>query len=142
MIRPYDIADLMRKYISDGFTFESLSNITDASIEGLKRLYYDKPLSEEDKKDIDCASLFLMFLYMEPIGYDGYLESITELICVKFKLSQKAIAKYLGLDEVQFRCFIKEPEKLENGYQLTLRLLHLYTVFFRDTKYYYEGYNE
>lgn len=138
MISSYDISDLLKKFISDGFTFESLSMITGSPIISLKRLYHGEQLSAEEIKDLDCAMTFLLFIYMENTDHNDYLKTVVDVISDRFAISINAIAKYLGLNEEQFHCFVKNPEKQKDGYQLTVKLLHLYTTIFRDKKYYSE----
>lgn len=138
MIQACSFTELIRKFIEDGFTFACLSNVTGAPMESLKRLYDGDLMSIEERKEIDYAMVFLQLLYMENIEYEGYLESIVEILKEQFEVSHEAIAAYLGLTMKQFYSFIIKPEAHDNSYSLTKRLLHLYTTFLRDKKFSYE----
>lgn len=64
-----------------------------------------------------------------------YIGDISDVMSNVFKVSQSAIAKYLGLGDDEFQNFLVEPEKYPNGYNLSIKLLHLFKTFIIDKRY-------
>lgn len=130
-----DIHDLMEKYFADGFTMEGLSKTTGVSVSLLQRVRANDKLTIEENKQLNPVLYFLMQLYMCNTNDGAYLKDIVTATSAYFEVPPRAISKYLGLDKEQFELFLNKPEQYENGYELTIKLLHLFTSFVREKNY-------
>ena len=72
---------------------------------------------------------FLCSLYMVDTGNPGYLKDCTDVLERYFNLSHIATANYLELTEHELNSFLDNPVSYENGYKLSLKLMHLRTIF-------------
>ena len=130
-----DIHDLMEKYFADGFTMEGLSKTTAVPVSLLQRVRANDKLTVEENKQLNPVLYFLMQLYMCNTKDGAYLKDIVTATSAYFEVPPRAISKYLGLDKEQFELFLNKPEQYENGYELTIKLLHLFTSFVREKNY-------
>ena len=130
-----DIHGLMEKYLADGFTMEGLSKTTRVPVSLLQRVRAEDKLTMEETKQLNPVLYFLMQLYMCNTKDGAYLKDIVTATSAYFEVPPKAISKYLGLDKEQFELFLNKPEQYENGYELTIKLLHLFTSFVREKNY-------
>lgn len=130
-----DIHGLMEKYFADGFTMEGLSKTTGVPVLLLQRVRANDKLTVEENKQLNPVLYFLIQLYMCNTSDGAYLKDIVTAISAYFEVPPSAISKYLGLDKTQFESFLNKPVQYENGYELTIKLLHLFTSFVREKNY-------
>lgn len=130
-----NIQSLLEQYLNDGFTFECLSITTDVPIELINRCYNRDNLSQEDCHLLNAVLYTLTQLYLCDTTTKTYMGDILDVMCSLFKVSQSAVAKYLGLGDDEFKNFLVEPEKYPNGYKLSIKLLHLFKTFIIDKRY-------
>lgn len=127
-----DYRELFQQFFEDGFTAECLSAATGISQEKILRLSGEEALGAGDQNMMRS----MMYVLMEMYGYDfrkkEYLESIADSLNRFYKVPISAIMRYLGLDEEQYRQFINEPEKYEDGLFLAMKLMSLFTTFVRE----------
>lgn len=124
-----DIHVLMEKYFADGFTMEGLSRTTGVPVLLLQKACANDMLTVEENKQLNLQ------LYMCNTKDGAYLKDIVTATSTYFEVPPSAISKYLGLDKSQFELFLNKPEQYENGYELTIKLLHLFTSFVREKNY-------
>ena len=130
-----NIQSLLEQYLNDGFTFECLSIITDVPVELINRCYNRENLSQEDCRLLNSILYILMQLYLCNTTEKTYIGDMVNAMCSLFKVSQSAIAKYLGLGNDEFISFLDNPGKYPNGYNLSIKILHLFKTFTIDKKY-------
>lgn len=130
-----DIRVLMEKYFADGFTMEGLSKTTGVPVSLLQRVRANDKLTVDENKQLNPVLYFLIQLYMCNTSDGAYLKDIVTAISAYFEVPPSAISKYLGLDKTQFESFLNKPDQHENGYELTIKLLHLFTSFVREKNY-------
>ncbi len=130
-----DIHVLLEMYFADGFTMEGLSRTTGVPVPLLQRVRANDKLTMEENKQLNPVLYFLMQLYMCNTRDGAYLKDIVTATSTYFEVPPSAISKYLGLDKSQFELFLNKPEQYENGYELTIKLLHLFTSFVREKNY-------
>ncbi len=130
-----DIWSLLEQFLSEGFSLECLSKVTNTSIDVINRCYNREKLSQNDIHALNAVLWFLTQLYCCNTENKSYLYDIVSVLCDYLEVSRIAVAKYLGISEDQLNCFLNEPEKYSNGYNISIKLLHLYITFFRDKKY-------
>ena len=130
-----DIHSLLEKYFADGFTMEGLSKTTGVPTSLLQKAWSIDKLTMEDNKQLNPVLYFLMQLYMCNTKDGAYLKDIATAISAYFEVPPSAISNYLGLDNAQFKLFLNKPEQYDNGYELTIKLLHLFTSFVREKNY-------
>lgn len=135
VVEVLDIHDLMEKYFSDGFTMEGLSKTTEVPTSLLQKVRSNKNLTIKETTALNPVLYFLMQLYMCNTKDSAYLKDIVTATSAYFEIPPRAISKYLGLDEEQFKLFLNKPDQYENGYELTVKLLHLFTSFVRKKNY-------
>lgn len=133
-MRIYDIHTLLEQSFSDGFTVESLSKATNISAALISRCYHGKELEQEEYFTLNYLLDFLTQLYCCDISDDKYLHNIVTAICDYFMIPLSTIAKYLNLSEEQLGIFLDKPECYTNGYNLSIKLMHLFTTFVRDKR--------
>lgn len=130
-----NIQSLLEQYLNDGFTFECLSIIADVPVELINRCYNRENLSQEDGHLLNSVLYILTQLYFCDTTEKTYIGDLVDAMCSLFKVSQSAVAKYLGLGNDEFIKFLDEPEKYPNGYNLSIKLLHLFKTITIDKKY-------
>lgn len=94
-----NIQSLLAQYLNDGFTFECLSITTDVPVELINRCYNGENLSQEDCYLLNAVLYILTQLYFCDTTAKTYIGDISDVMCNLFKVSQSAIAKYLGLGD-------------------------------------------
>lgn len=126
------IQDLLDKFFADGFSMNCLCKATNVSADLINKAYAKEYLDMDEIMALNPVLYFLGQLYLCDTNHKTYLEDITTTICSYYEMSINAVSNYLGLDEVQFKVFLNNPEKYSNGYNLTIRLLHLFTTLVRE----------
>ena len=119
----------MQQFFSDGFTAENLSKITGVSADLISRCAHGETLSHNEIMDMGIVLDSLCSLYMVDTGNPGYLKECITVLEQYFNLPHIAIANYLELTELTLNSFLNNPVSYENGYELSLKLMHLRTIF-------------
>jgi hypothetical protein len=130
----YDIHDLLARCFTDGFAVESISKATDIPVELINRCYTNGELTQEDIHTLNYLLFFLMQLYGFDPDNDIYLKDIVETMNSYFKIPPDTIAKYLGLDESELSAFLTQPKSYNDGYRISIKLVHLFTTLIRDKR--------
>lgn len=130
-----NIWSLLDQYKADGFSLKCLSKVTDTSIDVIERCYNKEELNQDDVKELNTVLWFLGQLYCCDTNNKLYLHEIVLALCYYFEVSRIAVAKYLGIIEDQLSCFLDDPANYPNGYNLSIKLLHLFNTFLRDKRY-------
>lgn len=128
-----DLHYLLEKAFSDGFTIDNLSNVTGVSIDLINRVD-DKKLTQEDIKQLNSLLYFLSQIYLEDVANGKNLKDIVHILVSHFDLAYDTIAHYLELKTSELDEFLSKPEKYRNTYNLSLKLMNLFTAFVRDKK--------
>lgn len=123
-----DIHVLMEQFFSDGFTADNLSKITGVSSKIIMRCTNAETLSQREIMDMGTVLDLLGFLYMTDTNNLHYLKDCVASLEQYFSLPHIAIANYLGLNEPELDRFLESPESYNNGYKLSMKLMHLRTV--------------
>ena len=126
------IQDLLDKFFADGFSMNCLCKATNVSADLINKAYAKEYLDMDEIMALNPVLYFLTQLYLCDTNHKTYLEDITTTICSYYEMPINAVSNYLGLDEAQFKAFLNNPEKYSNGYNLTIRLLHLFTTLVRE----------
>ena len=129
-----DLHSLLEHFFSDGFTVESLSKATNISVELINRCYNGENLTKEDYHTLNYLINFLSQLYCCDMEDNAYLQNIVTVICNYFMISLSTIAKYLNLNVEQLNLFLDKPEHYPNGYNLSIKLMHLFMTLVRDKR--------
>ena len=116
-----DLHYLLEKAFSDGFTIDNLSNVTGV-------------LTQEDIKQLNSLLYFLSQIYLEDVANGKNLKDIVHILVSHFGLAYDTIAHYLELKTSELDEFLSKPEKYRNTYNLSLKLMNLFTAFVRDKK--------
>ncbi len=130
----YDFHDLLARCFTDGFTIESISKATDIPVELINRCYTNGKLIQEDFHTLNYLLVVLTQLYAVDPDDDIYLKSMVETMNSYFKILPGTIAKYLGLDESELNAFLTQPKSYNDGYRISIKLIHLFTTFIRDKR--------
>lgn len=131
-----DIWSMLEQFLSEGFSLECLSKVTDTSIDVINRCYNREKLSQNDMNALREVLWFLTKLYCcNTEENEPYLQDVVSVLCDFLEVSRTAIAKHLGISEDQLNCFLNKPEEYPNGFNITIKLLHLFNTVFRDKKY-------
>ena len=128
-----DLHYLLEKAFSDGFTIDNLSNVTGVSIDLINRVD-DKKLTQEDIKQLNSLLYYLSQIYLEDVANGKNLKDIVHILVSHFGLAYDTIAHYLELKTSELDEFLSKPEKYRNTYNLSLKLMNLFTAFVRDKK--------
>ena len=128
-----DLHYLLEKAFSDGFTIDNLSNVTGVSIDLINRVD-DKKLTQEDIKQLNSLLYFLSQIYLEDVANGKNLKDIVHILVSHFGLAYDTIAHYLELKTSELDEFLSKPEKYRNTYNLSLKLMNLFTAFVKDKK--------
>ncbi len=129
-----DIHSLLERFFSDGFTAECLSKTSNISVELINRCYNGENLTKEDYHTLNYLLYYLSQLYLCDTEDSRYLLNIVTVICDYFMVPLSAIAKYLNLSVEQLHVFLDKPEHYENGYNLSIKLMHLFMTLVRDKR--------
>jgi hypothetical protein len=129
-----EIHSLLERSFSDGFTIEGLSKATNISVELIDRCYHGENLVEEDLHTLTYLLVFLTQLYCCDTADSSYLQNIVTVICDYFMIPLSTIAKYMNLSAEQLSVFLDNPEHDTNAYNLSLKLMHLFTTLVRDKR--------
>lgn len=127
-----DIRVLMEKFFAEGFTMEGLSRTTGVPVSLLQKVRANEVLTVEENRQLKPVLYFLMQLYMSNTKDGAYLKDMVTAISAYFEVPPSAIANHLGLNKTQFEKFLNKPEQYENGYELTIKLMHLFITFVRE----------
>ncbi len=127
-----DIQSLLEEFFSEGFTMNCLSKATNVPIEVIQKCYNNEQLSQEDFLFVNRILYFLMQLYMCDTSELSYLSDIVMVMHDYFGVPLDAICNYLELNKEQFETYINNPSQHQNSYNLTIKLLHLYTTLVRE----------
>ncbi len=123
-----DIYSLLEQYLADGFTFESMSKVSNVSVDIIERCYRKEKLTEEEILKSSKVLDVLGQLYMCETDSEIYLKDVVEALEMYFVLSHKAIASYMGLSVAEFNRFLDKPSEYPDGFELSVKLLHLRNV--------------
>ena len=126
------IQELLDKFFADGFSMACLCKATNVSADLINKAYAQENLDMDEIMALNPVLYFLTQLYLCDTNHKAYLEDITTTICSYYEMPIKAESNYLGLDEEQFNAFLNDPERYPNGYNLTIKLLHLFTTLVRE----------
>ncbi len=130
----YDLHSLLERFFSDGFTVESLGKATNISVKLINSYYNGENLTKEDHHTLNYLLNFLSQLYCCDMEGNVYLQSIVTVMRDYFMIPLSAIAKYLNLSVEQLNIFLNEPEDYANGYNLSIKLVHLFMTLVRDKR--------
>lgn len=122
---------LLEKAFSDGFTVKNLSNVTGVPIDLINRVN-DKDLKQEDIKKLQILLYFLSQIYLEDVKDGKNLKSIVHALVSYFGLAYETIACYLGLTVNELNEFLEQPATYKNTYNISLKLMTLFTSFVRE----------
>lgn len=128
----FDIQELIQKYLADGFTINSLCKSTNAPLELINRACTKQNLTAEECTELKPVLYFLMQLYACNVGSSKYFEDMAAVISEYFDIPKKAVSAYCGLDEMQYEAFLRNPKAYPNGYDITIRFLHLFNTLVRE----------
>lgn len=127
-----DIQNLLDKFFEDGFTMDCLCKATNVSPDLINKAYAKERLDMDGIMALNPVLYFLTQLYLCDTNAKAYLQDISTAICEYYKIPMNAVSNYLGLDEAQYKAFLNDPERYFNGYNLTVKLLHLFTSLVRE----------
>lgn len=127
-----DIQTLLDKFFADGFSMNCLCKATSVSVDLISKAHTKENLSMDECMALKPVLYFLTQLYACNTDAKTYLEDISTTICEYYGMSMGAVSAFLGLDAVQYKAFLDNPEQYTNGYALTMKLLHLFTTLVRE----------
>lgn len=127
-----DIQDLLCKFFADGFTMDCLCKATSVSSDLINKACTKEKLDMDEIMALNPVLYFLTQLYLSDTDTKTYLADMSSAMCEYYKMPMNAVSNYLGLDEAQYQAFLDDPERYSNGYNLTVRLLHLFTSLVRE----------
>lgn len=127
-----DIQNLLDKFFADGFTMDCLCKATNVPPDLIRKAYDKEKLDMDEIMALNPVLYFLTQLYLCDTSTKAYLEDVSTVMCEYYKMPMNAVSNYLGLDEAQYQAFLNDPEKYSNGYNLTVRLLHLFISLVRE----------
>ena len=123
--------DLLERAFSDGFTVENLSNATGVPVDLINRVN-GKSLSQEDIKGLQILLYFLSQIYLEAVKDGKNLKNIVLVLVSHFGLAYDTIARYLDLTLDELNEFLEQPAIYNNTYNISLKLMNLFTSFVRE----------
>lgn len=127
-----DIQSLLRYFFSQGFTLKTLCNVTKLEPSLINKYMNDEILTEDELSSIKPLLYFLTQLYCMNKYDKEYLSNIINVMNVFFDVSLDAIATYLGLSIKDLESFIDNPYTYNDGHNLIIKLMHLFTTFVRE----------
>lgn len=127
-----DIQDLLCKFFSDGFTMDCLCKATSISPDLINKACTKEKLDMDEIMALNPVLYFLTQLYLCETNNKTYLADLSTAMCEYYKTPMNAVSNYLGLDEAQYQVFLNDPANYSDGYNLTVRLLHLFTSLVRE----------
>lgn len=126
-----DLHTLLQKAFSDGFTDENLSKATGVPV-GIFNHADNKHLSKEEIEALQPLLYFLSQIYIEDVTNGKNLENVVLALVSHFGLTYDSIAHYLNLTPDELKEFLAQPDKYSNTYNISLKLMNLFTAFVRD----------
>lgn len=133
-MRIVDLKTLVENAYSDGFSGRMLENLTGVPETLIHRYIDGDILSEKEIRSLSPLQYVLEQLYLVNVENGTNLKGIVEGLEIFFAIPKHITASYIGVTENQLDDFIENPKDYDNGYNLSLKLMHLFTTLVRDKK--------
>ncbi|MCR0265746.1 hypothetical protein MKC73_17795 [[Clostridium] innocuum] len=131
-----DFEDFMWRYLQDGFTLECLSRACDTPVEFLQEYTPGGCSETKNRKDLPWVFNFIVTLYCN--GFyeeeEHMLKEYMKSICGLYAIPERALAKYLKMEEGEFKAFLDDPESYPGGFRYALKLMFALSLFSRVKK--------
>lgn len=125
---------MLNNAYSDGFSAKTLARLTNVPEELILRCDNGELLSMEEIRKISSLQYLLEQLYLADIENGANLKYIVEGLENFFSIPGCTIASYIGLTEDELNVFTENPADYNNYYNLSLKLMHLFTTIVRIRK--------
>ena len=123
---------LLKSFIELGFPPESISKATGISTDLIKKYQENYNLTPKELEATEYLTVFTSQLYYVDVTDNSYLLSLVEVLKSYFKIPDKAICRYIGLEEIALEDFFANPQDNFSYTQCAKKLVHLYITFIRD----------
>lgn len=131
-MRIVDLKTLLENAYSDSFSDRMLESLTGVPEILIHRYIDGDILSEKEIRLLSPLQYMLEQLYLVNVENGANLGGIVEGLEIFFAIPKHTTASYIGLTENQLDDFIENPKGYDNGYNISLKLMHLFTTIVRD----------